>query len=185
MNAPEVSLPTLPTRPYSGETDMKILLIPMTALVLLTACTQAPPPPAPDTRIADEKAIRDQETAAAQAWTAKDLDKIVALYADDATLMLPNAPAMTGKQAIGAAFKQALADPNFSLSIQNTSVEASKGSDLGFVRGSYAVRASDPKTKKATMEKGSYVIVYRKQADSSWKIVADTAIPEAPAAPAP
>ena len=163
---------------------MKMLLISATAMVLLTACTQAPPPPPPDTRAADEKAIRDQETAAAQAWTAKDVDKILALYADDATLMLPNSPALSGKAAMTPALKGAVADPNFALTIQNTSVEASKGGDLGFVRGSYMVHQSDPKTKKTTMEKGNYVIVYKKQADGSWKIAADTAIPEAPAAPA-
>src|SRR5205809_7310900 len=105
---------------------MKILLISATAMVLLTACTQAPPPPPPDTRAADEKAIRDQETAAGQAWTAKDSDKILALYADDATLMLPNAPVMSGKAAMAPAIKDALADPNFALTIQNTSIEASK-----------------------------------------------------------
>jgi len=164
---------------------MKILLISATAMVLLTACTAPLPQPPPDTRAADEKAIRDQETAAAQAWSAKDVDKILALYADDATLMLPNAPAMSGKAAMTPALKGAVADPNFALTIQNTSVEASKGGDLGFVRGSYVVQASDPKTKKATTEKGNYVIVYKKQADGSWKIAADTAIPEAPAAPAP
>lgn len=164
---------------------MKTLLIPVTALALLTACTQAPAPAPPDTRAADEKAIRDQETAAGQAWTAKDADKILALYADDATLMLPNSPAMSGKAAMGPAIKGAVADPNFSLSIQNTSVEASKGGDLGFVRGTYMVHQTDPKTKKAIMEKGNYVIVYKKQADGAWKIAADTAIPEAPAAPAP
>jgi uncharacterized protein (TIGR02246 family) len=163
---------------------MKMLLIPITALALLAACTQAPPPAPPDTRAADEKAIRDQETAAAQAWTAKDVDKIVALYADDATVMIPNVPVMASRQAIAAGFKQATADPNFSLTIQNTSVEASKGGDLGFVRGTYMVHQTDPKTKKATMEKGNYVLVYKKQADGSWKIAADTAIPEAPAAPA-
>jgi uncharacterized protein (TIGR02246 family) len=162
---------------------MKTLLIPITALVLLTACTQAPPP-APDTRAADEKAIRDQETAAQQAWTAKDTDKVAALYADDATVMLPNTAVLTGKPAISAAFKGVGSDPNFTLNLQTTSVEASKGGDLGFVRGTYMVHQSDPKTQKATMEKGNYVLVYKKQADNSWKIVADTAIPEAPAAPA-
>jgi uncharacterized protein (TIGR02246 family) len=162
---------------------MKMLLIPATALVFLTACTQAPPPAPPDTRAADEQAIRAQETAAQQAWTAKDVDKIVALYADDATVMLPNTPVMTGKQAIEPGFKAAVADPNFSLSLQTTSVEASKGGDLGFVRGSYMMHQTDAKSKKATMEKGNYVLVYKKQADGSWKIVADTAIPEAPAAP--
>jgi len=163
---------------------MKMLLIPATAMVLLTACTQAPPPPPPDTRAADEKAIRDQETAATQAWSVKDIDKVVALYTDDATVMLPNSPVLTGKTAIGAAFKAATGDPNFALTIQNTSVEASKGGDLGFVRGTYMVHATDAKTKKITVEKGNYVLVYKKQADGSWKIAADTAIPEAPAAPA-
>ena len=163
---------------------MKMLLIPATAMVLLTACTQAPPPPPPDTRAADEKAIRDQETAAGQAWSAKDADKILALYADDATLMLPNAPAVSGKAAMTPLIKGALGDPNFALTIQNTSVEASKAGDLGFVRGTYLVHQSDQKTKKAMMEKGNYVIVYKKQADGSWKIAADTAIPEAPATPA-
>ena len=163
---------------------MRTLLIPATAMVLLTACTQAPPPPPPDTRAADEKAIRDQETAAVQAWSAKDVDKILALYADDATLMLPNSPAMSGKAAMTPALKGAVADPNFALTIQNTSVEASKAGDLGFVRGTYKVVQSDQKTKKAMMETGNYVIVYKKQADGSWKIAADTAIPEAPAAPA-
>ena len=163
---------------------MRTLLIPAIAMVLLAACTQAPAPPPPDTRAADEKAIRDQETAAGQAWSAKDLDKILALYADDATLMLPNAPAMSGKAAMAPALKGALADPNFALTIQNTSVEASKAGDLGYVRGSYMVHQSDAKTKKAMIEKGNYVIVYKKQADGAWKIAADTAIPEAPAAPA-
>ena len=163
---------------------MKMLLLPATAFVLLTACTQTQPPaPMPDTRAADEQAIRDQETVAQQAWAAKDTDKVASLYADDATVMLPDTPVMTGKAAISAAFKGAGSDPNFSLSLQTTSVDVSKGGDLGYVRGTYMVHQSDPKTKKATMEKGNYVLVYKKQADGSWKIVADTAIPEAPAMP--
>jgi uncharacterized protein (TIGR02246 family) len=160
---------------------MRLLLIPMTAVILMTACTQAPPPAPPDTRAADEKAIRDQETAGQQAWAAKDTDKVAALYADDATVMLPNMPVLTGKPALSSALKEAVTDPNFSLVIQTTSVEASKGGDLGYARGTYVVHQSDPKTKKPMMEKGNYVIVYKKQADASWKIVADTAIPEAPA----
>ena len=86
------------------ETSMKMLPIAATAFVLLTACTQAPAP-MPDTRAADEQAIRDQETVSQQAWAAKDTDRVASLYADDATVMLPDTPAMTGKAAISAAFK--------------------------------------------------------------------------------
>ena len=51
---------------------------------ILAGCTQAPPPPAPDTHDADVKAIRDLEAAWVQAFATKDADKIAAVaYADD------------------------------------------------------------------------------------------------------
>ncbi len=60
--------------------------------VILAGCQQAPPPPAPDTHDADVKAIRDLETATMQAGNAKDLDKLMAFYADDASLFMQDAP---------------------------------------------------------------------------------------------
>ncbi|MEO5923643.1 MAG: SgcJ/EcaC family oxidoreductase [Bryobacteraceae bacterium] len=159
---------------------MKVLLIPASAFVFLTACVQSSAP-TPDTHAADEQAIRAQETAAQQAWAAKDTEKVASLYADDATVTLANTPVMTGRQAIADGFKQAGTDPNFSLAIDTTSVEAS--GDLGYARGSYAVHATDPTTKKVVLEKGHYLMVYKKQADGSWKIVSDSAVPEAPATP--
>ena len=56
-----------------------------------------PAPPPPDTRAADEKAIRDSETEWVKEFAAKDMDKIVAHYADGGTVMLSNAPTMVGK----------------------------------------------------------------------------------------
>ena len=51
---------------------------PLALAVLLFGCAQAPPPAPPDTRAADEKAIRDTETAWVKEFAAKDMDKIVA-----------------------------------------------------------------------------------------------------------
>ena len=51
--------------------------------VILAGCAPAPPPPAPDTRAADAQAIRDFETAWAQAFATKDVDKIGVFYADE------------------------------------------------------------------------------------------------------
>jgi ketosteroid isomerase-like protein len=56
------------------------------------------------------------------------------LYADDATLLMPNAPALNGKEAIRAALKPMLADSNFSLTFQNTRAESSKGGDIICIR---------------------------------------------------
>jgi uncharacterized protein (TIGR02246 family) len=152
-------------------------------LLALPACTQAPTAP-PDTRADDEKALRDQEAGALAAWVAKDADKVASFYADDATVVIPNAPAIHGREALRGGLKEVFADANFKLEFNPAGVEASKGGDLGYVKGAYTVTQTDPKTKKAVTEKGNYLMVYKKQADGSWRIINDWASSEGPAAPA-
>jgi uncharacterized protein (TIGR02246 family) len=163
---------------------MAIRLAPLALAMLQFGCTQAPPPTPPDTRAADEKTIRDMETAWVKEFAAKDLDKLVARYTEDGTVLLANAPAMAGTDAIRAGLKQALADPKFALDLRTVKVEVSKAGDLAYSQGTYSVMATDPKTKKVVSEKGGYVEVYKKQPDGSWKIAEDINTPEAPAAPA-
>ena len=161
---------------------LAVRLAPLALAVLLFGCAQAPPAP-PDTRAADEKAIRDMETAWVKEFAAKDMDKIVAHYADDGTVLLSNAPTMVGKDAIRAGMKDVITDPKFALDLKTVKVDVSKDV-LAYSQGTYSVMATDPKTKKVVTETGRYVEVYKKQADGSWKIVEDINSPEAPAAPA-
>jgi uncharacterized protein (TIGR02246 family) len=156
---------------------------PIVFALVLFGCAQAPPPAPPDTRAADEQAIRDSETAWVKEFAAKDTDKIVAHYADDGTVLLSNAPTMIGKEAIRAGMKEAVSDPNFALDLQTVKVEVAKGGDVAYSQGTYAFKGTDAKTKKVVTEKGRYVEVYKKQPDGSWKIVEDINSPEAPAAP--
>jgi len=158
-------------------------LAPLALAVLIFGCAQAPPFAPPDTRAADEKAIRDMETAWVKEFAAKDMDKIVAHYADDGMVLLSNAPTMSGKDAIRAGMKDAIADPKFSLDLKTAKVYVSKD-DLAYSQGTYSTIATDPKTKKLMTETGRYVEVYKKQSDGSWKIVEDINSPDAPAAPA-
>jgi uncharacterized protein (TIGR02246 family) len=138
---------------------------------LTTACTNSS---VPDTREADVRAVHDVEAAWVKDIGAKDVDKFVAYYADDATLLMPNAPALNGKQAIRAALKPMLADPKFSLTFQDTRGEASKGDDLVYTTGTYTMTSSVPKNPKSvTTDKGKYLTVFRKQPDGSWMAVAD------------
>jgi uncharacterized protein (TIGR02246 family) len=152
--------------------------------VILAGCNQAPPPPAPDTHDADVKAIRDLEAATVQAFAAKDLDKIVAFYADDASMFDPDAPVVNGKAAIKEAYKPFLADKNFSLTFASDKVDVAKSGDLGYSQGAFTMTMTDPKTKKVLTERGKYVTVFKKQADGSWKAVADIDNEDAPPAPA-
>ena len=150
-----------------------LLLTSLLLFVLTTACTQAPPP-APDLRDASIQALKDTEAAWVKTTSAaKDLDKMIGFYADDASVFAPNEPVATGKDAIRAALKPMFDDPNFALSFQPTRVEADKSGELGYTQGAYSFTMTNPKTKKPVTDKGKYVTVYKKQADGSWKAVAD------------
>ena len=154
---------------------MKNYSIPLTACLLalfLSGCNQAPPP-APDTREADAKAIRDGEDAWAKDWAAKDLNKLVSHYADDAALLVPEMPLVKGRAAITTAFTDMMKDPNMTLSFAPTSVDVAKSGELGYSQGTYSLTVTDSKSKKVVTEKGKYITVYKKQADGSWKAVAD------------
>ena len=139
-------------------------------LAFTTACTQAPPP---DTHDADVQSLRDAEAAWAKAVAAKDFDKSMANYADDASMLMSNAPAISGKDAIRAAMKPMYDDSSFALAFQASRVEVAKSADLGYTQGTYTLTITNPKTKKPITDKGKYVTAYKKQADGTWKAVAD------------
>ncbi len=147
---------------------------------LAVACT-SPPPPAPDTRDADIKAVKDVEATWVKDIATKDVEKWANYYSDDASVLMPNAPMLTGKENIKAALKPMLADPNFELTFQSTRVEASKGGDFVYSLGTYSMTMSGPKGKKPVTDKGKYLTVFKKQADGSWKAVADMINTDLPA----
>jgi len=152
-------------------------------LALMVGCTSAPPPP-PDTHDADVQSLKDNEAQWVQDYRAKDVDKLVAHYAADATLMTPGSASATGADAIRGMLKELVGDANLSLTFQPSRVEVSKSGDYGYTQGSYTLTVTDPKSKKPVTDSGSYVTVYKKQADGSWKAVSDIVCSGPPAAPA-
>jgi uncharacterized protein (TIGR02246 family) len=153
----------------------------LTVLALLLAgCSSTPP----DTREADAKALKDLEAQWNREYASKDAAKVAAHYADDAVLMSPGMPASSGKDAISKTLMEMVSDPALSLKFQSSKVEVSKSGDLGYTQGSYTLTMTDPASKKVISDHGSYVTTYRKQADGSWKAVADIASSEVPP-PAP
>ena len=129
-------------------------------------------PPPPDTRAADEQVIRENEAEALKAATAKDLERFVSFYADDASVFMPGARMVTGKDALRKAWGERFAAPGFSMNFQPTKVEVSRSSDLAYCYGTYGMTVNDPKGKPITT-KGYYVVVYKKQPDGKWKLVVD------------
>ena len=125
-----------------------------------------------ETRAADERAIREAELEWWGVTVAKNLERTVSFYADDASMFPPNAPLATGKEAIRAVWSPLLTTPGVAISGQTTKVEASRGGDLGYSIGTYELITPDP-TGKPVTDHGKYVVVWKKQADGSWKVMAD------------
>lgn len=161
--------------------------IPFAAVILAFAiqsgCATAQSPVAPDTRAADEKAIRDGEAVWVKDFAAKDVEKVAGHYADDGYSMIPDMTIMKGKDAIRAGLKEEFSDPNSSLDFHPDKVEVAKSGDIAYSQGNYTYTSTDAKTKKRVIEHGGYVEVYKKQADGSWKVAEDIATQVA--APAP
>jgi len=149
------------------------------AALLMTGCNQPPPPVAAtlDTREADTKAIHDIEDSWNKEYEAKDASKLVAHYADDATLMAPGMPASHGKDAIAKVLNEMAADKALALKFHADHVDVAKSGDLAVSQGSYEMTMTNPATKKPVHDKGSYVTVYRK-IDGAWKAISDIATSE-------
>lgn len=158
------------------------------SVVALAACAQqapAPPPatPPPDTRAADEAAIHALVKDWSAAAQAKDVEKFTAVYAEDATVMMEGMPDVSGKAAVKEAITGMMSDSNFALSFAADKVVVARSGDLAYETGSYTMTMSDAKKKPAT-QAGHYVVVWRKEADGSWKVVIDAPISDPPAAAA-
>ncbi len=152
-------------------------------VAFMSACQQQPQPvqAPPDTRAADEATLRDLDTQWSKAAAAKDVEGFVSFVANDGSLLPPNAPIQAGKDAIRKWAAELMASPGFAVSWQPTKVEVSRGGDLGYTLGTYELTVNDPKGKPVT-DHGKYVTVWGKQADSSWKVVADVFNSDLPAA---
>jgi ketosteroid isomerase-like protein len=91
--------------------------------------------------------LRDGEIAAVVTdWSGKDADRIAAHYAADGNVMIPNSPTITGSDTIGKTMRDALQDPNWSLTPQPAQVEVSGSGELDYTRGTY-VGSSQQKSK--------------------------------------
>ena len=136
---------------------------------------------AADTKI--EQTLRDLDAQWSAAAGAKDLDKTVSYYAESAVVMPPNAPSAKTRETIRSAWKEMLTTPGAAIRWKATKVEVAKSGDLAYVSGTYEETTTDA-SGKPVKDRGKYVEVWEKQADGTWKVVADIWNSDLPVAPA-
>ena len=155
------------------------LLVVLLFLLTSTACQKET---AQFNRGAEEAAIKALDVEWSKAAASKNVDKTVLYYANDGTVMPPNSPALTGKQAIRAMWQGMLGAPNFSGGWTPAKVDVAQSGDLAYVTGTYEFAETGADGKPMT-DKGKYLEVWKKQPDGSWKCVADIFNTNLPAAP--
>jgi uncharacterized protein (TIGR02246 family) len=125
-----------------------------------------------DTRAADEATLRNLDAEWSKAAGAKDLEKTASYYTDDALILPPNMPTIQGKQQGRAMWQGMFSVPGFGGGWKATKVEVARSGDLGYVTGAYELSETDA-SGKPMVDKGKYLEIWKKQADGSWKCVAD------------
>ena len=160
-------------------TRLRLVPLAILSVAFLIGCQKS----ASDTRAADEAAIRAADATTLKAAQAKDVDRAISNYAEDAVWLPPNAPSVQGKQAIRAGWSQLLAIPGLSIDWNMEKVDVSRSGDLAYTY--YKYQMTIPVQGRAITDRGKDLAVWKKQSDGSWKMIADTFNSDMPATPNP
>src|ERR1700739_1940772 len=117
-------------------------------------------------------AIRAADEAWLRAYTEKDLDNAVALCDEQGSMLMPNAPIATGKDAITKLIASHLALHYSKLTWHPNRVGVARSGELGYTSGTYELSFKDA-SGKPIGDKGKYLIVWKKQPDNTWKVLFD------------
>ena len=157
---------------------MKRVLFALLALtVFATAQTTSKPQPKTKAlaKLSGQQLLLQADRAFAKDTAAKRLEGWMPYMAEDAVLFSDKP--VVGKDAIRAFYQSAFADPDFILTWQPTHVEMFRSGDTGYTTGRYELHAKDGKGNKVVRH-GSYLTVWKKQSDGSWKVIADGGAPD-------
>jgi uncharacterized protein (TIGR02246 family) len=141
---------------------------------------------AAETKSSDEQTLRDLDAKWSAAAAAKDVDKTVSYYADDATVLPANAPLATTKDAIRKIWQDLLTSPGAAVSWKTTKVKVARSGDMAWTVGTYELTMNDA-TGKPVNDRGKYVAVWEKKG-GTWKCGVDiwnSDLPAQGSAPAP
>jgi len=162
--------------------NIRKLVVIAASFAALAACARTAPTAADSA--ADETAARAVNIAWFKAYNAGDGGGVAALYAEDAVLNAPGAPAARGMASIREYFMKsaaAAAAAGVAL-VDGPTSDVGVSGDLAWQSGTFKITDKSG----AAMDAGKYITVFQRK-DGKWMIIRDTwnadGVPAAPAAP--
>ncbi len=124
--------------------------------------------------------IRASIDAANEKWRnamlANDVAGALSNYTDDAVVMMPGTPMMSGRTAFEGGFKGMMASMKVN-DVQMSTMDVMAGGDLAIETGTFSMTTTAKNAKPMT-ESGKYLTVWKHQADGSWRIIRDINNPD-------
>ena len=142
-------------------------------IVALSACqSQVAAPPATVDTIA-AAAIGKLENAQIAAIGSKDGVGASGLYGKDAVFISERGEMTRGGDQITAMFKKFVTDPALKIDYRAGAKNFSDDGTMAYSTAEFTETYTDQATGKPDSIKGANLSVWRKQADGSWKLIAD------------
>jgi ketosteroid isomerase-like protein len=135
------------------------------------ACTPAPTPAPPP----DPEVLMEADRAFAAAVAAGGSEAWASWFADDGSMVQPGVGLVSGHETI-LAFMAGLDRPGVVLRWDPDHADIAASGDLGWTTGTFESESPGPDGEVRTGQ-GRYVTIWRKQADSSWKVAMDLGNP--------
>lgn len=104
------------------------------------------------------------------ALNAGNISAVMQVFGDDPVSLPPNAPVAEGQEAVQAYWSAFLAEG--SVDSKNTAVDVWVSGDVGVMRGTFTSTIA-PAEGEPMQEEGKWVAIVQRQADGSWKTVAN------------
>ena len=112
-------------------------------------------------------AIRDEITQAYKAFEEAffkgDVDALSMIYTEDAEWLVPQLPAIKGRQAIAQVWKQVLGTGGNRIRVEIGEVH--ENGDWAYEVGAFTASGPDG----GVLNAGKYIVIWQRQSDGSWK----------------
>jgi uncharacterized protein (TIGR02246 family) len=136
----------------------KNLLIVLASMLFIIACTQKP------VENKDKELVESLKAIAVAGWGSGDITKLMNLYTDDA-VVISGKIKMNGKDSISSGWSQVI---QYAKNFNAYQCVYSVSEDMVYVQGYYIFDWTGGASP--VLAKGTYILVWKKQADNSWKI---------------
>jgi len=115
---------------------------------------------------ADAEAIRKNLADFVTAFNGRQIDAIVALYADNSVFMPPNAPLLRGQEPLKSFFSSLFGLGATDLKMETETVVGH--GPLAYQAGTYAMNYADPAKAESVRDRGKFLFVLRKM-NNAWR----------------